>query len=276
MDSKISYNKVKKISGWLGRTDFEIFKELLNAQMHSKTQGAIAEIGVHHGKSSIVMAVFSGNAKLYAIDIFGDQEKNIDSSGRGNKEIFLRNMKRFSIDESRIVIDARLSSEVQAKDIKKSVGSVKFFHIDGGHHLDAILHDIYLASKSLSEGGIIAIDDVFRPEWPEVSIGTFSSEVFRNSDLVCFAIGFNKSYFCHRKYVSLYQKVLKESRFLNAYLTKEYQPRDGVILIYQKYPLPEWGVLTFVLWWLSIYKPEIYVFLRPKLVKLKAKLIRRG
>jgi predicted O-methyltransferase YrrM len=269
MADDVSYRKIKSISGWLGRTDFEIFKQLLNGQQSSNRLGSIAEIGVHHGKSFVPMAAYSGNSKLYAIDIFENQEKNIDNSGSGDKEKFLQNLRRFSIDESRVVIDARLSSDVSASDIKNSVGLIKFFHIDGGHHFDAIVNDLELAAQSLTDDGIIVVDDMFRPEWPEVSIGAFSSDVLSRNEFVCFAIGFNKSYFCRSAYVNNYQDILKRSQFLNAFLTKEYKPSDRLILIYQRYPLPEWNFGKLILWWLSIYSPDIYVSVNRSLGALR-------
>ena len=269
MANSLSYKKIKSISGWLGRTDFEIFKQLLNGQQGSNCLGSLTEIGVHHGKSFVVMAACSGDAKLYAIDIFENQEKNIDNSGSGDREKFLQNLRRFSIDDTRVIIDARLSGDVSASDIKDSVGLIRFFHIDGGHHFDAIVNDLQLATQSLTDDGIIVVDDMFRSEWPEVSIGAFSSDVLSKNEFVCFAIGFNKAYFCKSAYVDTYQDVLKKSRFLSAFLTKEYRPIDRLILIYQQYPLPEWGAGRLILWWLSIYWPDTYVLTNRSLKVLK-------
>lgn len=131
------------------------------------------EIGVHHGKSVLPIACFSGKRKVYVIDVYGKQGKNIDHSGYGDKHAFLNNMKRFKIDMERIVIDERMSNEVTPKDITDSVGVIDFFPIDGGYHAKAVESDINLACKVASENCVIAIDDMFRPEWPEVS-GAYS------------------------------------------------------------------------------------------------------
>jgi predicted O-methyltransferase YrrM len=265
----LKYKNVKKISGWLGSTDFEIIKILLNKQSILKIDGSVLEIGVHHGKSFVGMASFSGNSNLYAIDLFDDQSKNIDNSGLGDKKIFFNNLKQLSIDESRLFIDQRLSNNVTADDIIEKVGKIKFFHIDGGHNLEVVLNDINLATQTLTAGGIVAIDDVFRPEWPEVTIATFRSEALKKSQLVCFAIGSNKSYFCHKNYVFIYQELLEKSDFLNVFLTRLYKIKNTPILIYQNYPLPEWTFRQLLSWYFKIYTPYVYAFFKIKIKKIQ-------
>jgi len=39
------------IEGWFSRCDAEIFTTILTAQKEMNINGAVAEIGVHHGKS---------------------------------------------------------------------------------------------------------------------------------------------------------------------------------------------------------------------------------
>ena len=62
---KLKYDHLKKISGWLGYVDIEIIKALLGQQNDSAIADCgIVEIGVHHGKSFVALAAFSGNANL--------------------------------------------------------------------------------------------------------------------------------------------------------------------------------------------------------------------
>lgn len=272
MAAAVTYRKVTSIEGWLSATDYEIFRRVLDCQQERDVQGAIAEIGVHHGKSFVPLAAFSGASKLYAIDVFGAQDKNIDQSGKGDRETFLNNLKRFSVDLSRLRIDARMSGEVTPADIRNTVGPVRFFHIDGGHHFDAVTSDIRLAVEALAEGGVIAVDDVFRPEWPEVSIAAFCSKEFVAKDIALFAIGFNKSYFSRRAHVHAYQEALAQSDFLAAHLTRVYRPKDDRILVFQRYPLPEWSARQIAYWMMSVYAPYSYASFRAAIAKLKQRL----
>lgn len=278
----LDYKKLRKIDGWFSRTDLEIFRALLLAQEDLfGGGGAVVEIGVHHGKSFVALAEYSGQSALYAIDVFDDQVKNIDSSGLGDKEIFLKTLAEFEVPSSRVVIDARASDEVLPEEILSSIGGVRFFHIDGAHHYQAVKSDLELAVSVLEPDGVIAVDDVFRPEWPEVSKATLGAGVLDGAGLECFAIGFNKSYFCREHVVEQYQTSLLESHFLRKFLTRVYNPMGEPVLIFQSYPLPEWGVRKFLLWALSVYRPEQYASLKPidersrrMVKKIRAKLTR--
>jgi hypothetical protein len=256
--SIIAYSKVKKINGWLGFTDFEIFKCLICYQ-NTFSDSALVEIGVHRGKSLALIASLSGSSMLYAIDVFDDQSANIDFSGSGNRAQFLKNVKEFGIDESRIVIDPRISNDVIAQDILGRVGAVRFFHIDGGHHHDAVFSDLQLAAAVAVKETVIAVDDVFRPEWPDVSIATFGTDLLLKNGFTIFAVGFNKTYFCREEMVSTYQEQLKKEARLRPFLRRNYEVRGRSILIFQTYPMAEWRFAERLKWYFSIWHPEIYL-----------------
>lgn len=260
-----AYNRVRRLSGWLAWQDFQIMSVLIAAQ--NSNSKSILEIGVHHGKSFVAMAIASGGRKLYAIDLFGRQDLNIDSSGSGDKMIFLKNLKDFGVDLQRVVIDERLSSEVSASDVASAVGDIDFFHIDGGHHFSAVSSDLDLACKTLSDAGIVAIDDTYRPEWPEVTQAVFASQDFM-SCFRLFAIGFNKSYWCRESFVDQFQNVLMNDPLLAATLVRKYPVGGRVTLIFQRYPLPEWSLRQRISWYMGIYYPRIHIrFKRNVLVK---------
>ncbi|MFO1068845.1 MAG: class I SAM-dependent methyltransferase [Geminicoccaceae bacterium] len=245
------------IGGWLARCDAEIMATLLNAQVAGGLGGAVAEIGVHHGKSFILLALGNGTNGAYAIDIFGQQDLNIDKSGSGDKDIFLANARRAGLDTTAITIDERLSTDVAPADILSSVGKVRFFHIDGGHHFEAIAYDMKLAEATMAEHGIIAIDDMFRPEWPEVTFGTVAHLFSGTSDLVVFAIGFNKTYLCRKAFAERFRGALLGRDLLDIYLSKRYKISAEEILVYQRYPLPEWKLKKRVFHLLTQYAPEL-------------------
>jgi hypothetical protein len=258
-DRLAAYSRSGKntVNGWLARCDAELFKELLTVQVQRNIVGAVAEIGVHHGKSFIPMAMSNGGQRCYAIDIFGRQDLNIDASGSGDKQQFLDNLKRFGVAADRITIDERLSTVVRPDEIEAKVGKVRFFHIDGGHHLEAILNDLYLAEAVMLPEGIVAVDDVFRPEWPEVSMGLFSYLAGKKRDFIPFAVGFNKTYLCERAVAESYRSHLLNNDFLSMYLTKRYKVSQDEMLIYQAYALPEWGLKNRAINYLKVFHPGV-------------------
>jgi hypothetical protein len=255
--SAYSRSGKNSVSGWLARSDAELFQALLTVQVQRNIVGAVAEIGVHHGKSFIPMAISNGGQKCYAIDIFGRQDLNIDASGSGDKQQLFDNLKRFGVATNGITIDERLSTVVQPGDIEARVGKVRFFHIDGGHHLEAIVNDLYLAEAVMLPEGIIAVDDVFRPEWPEVSMGLFSYLAGKKRDFIPFAVGFNKTYLCERAFAESYRSHLLGNDFLSMYLTKRYKVSQDEILVFQSYPLPEWGLKNRAMNYLKVFHPGL-------------------
>ena len=114
---EIMFKKLSGISGWLARTDFEIFSELLAHQKSSSYAGSVIEIGTHHGKSFIPLAISNESNGCYVIDVFDNQEVNLDNSGKGDINRFKNNLISFGIDLQNIVIDARMSEEVKSTEI---------------------------------------------------------------------------------------------------------------------------------------------------------------
>ena len=54
------------------------------------------EIGVHHGQFFIALnQLIPSNFTSYAIDVFDNQQLNIDKSGEGNKSKFIENLRNF-------------------------------------------------------------------------------------------------------------------------------------------------------------------------------------
>lgn len=257
----VSFSKLRKLPGWLGWVDFQILRLLLSEQ-NASPESAVAEIGVHHGKSFIALAAFSGQRRLCAIDIFGDQHLNLDQSGKGDQALFLNNLKRFGVDADRVSILQSASEDIGADDLMEAVGQVGLFHVDGGHHQKVVTSDLTLACAVATEDAIIAIDDVFRPEWPEVSAAVFQSSVLRDHGFCLFAIGYNKSFFCKAQSVARYRAVLQQDWALRQYFAKEYSMGGQDILIFQVYPLPEWPQKTVFRYYLSTWHPEFFLRLR--------------
>lgn len=248
------------VQGWLSRCDSEMFASLLGSQSIINVNGGVAEIGVHHGKSFILLALSNKGRNCYAVDLFGRQELNIDQSGSGDRQMFSSNLRRFGVDDNGIHIDERSSFDVRAADVEAAVGKVRFFHIDGGHHLEAVKNDLSLAISVLAKGGIVAVDDVFRPEWPEVSIGLFEFLAHQQT-LVPFAIGFNKTFLCQKEFAEFYRRELLKDQFLQMYLTKACSISGSETLVFQRYPLPEWRIGLRVFNYLRTYHPEVAIIL---------------
>ena len=262
-DRKYIVTGRKRVEGWFSRIDAEIFYSITALQNAAAWDGGVVEIGLHHGKSFIALCLaLKAGQRAYGVDIFENQDLNVDRSGSGNRAIVDRNLTRAGIDTSSVVLDGRSSEQVAPEDILRSVGRVRFFSIDGGHWADIVRHDLRLAEQTIAVHGVVALDDFLRPEWPEVSAGYFAWVAARSQPIVPFAIGFNKLYLCDAAYAARYQQALSASGFLNAFISKRYDFGGVDIPIYQAAPLPEWRWKTRLTHHLRLFHPELYVRLK--------------
>ena len=249
-----------KVRGWFYRLDAEIFGLLTDHQNRNALDGSLVEIGLHHGKSFIALCLsLRDGQRAYGIDLFEQQSLNLDQSGKGDRGLLESNLRAADVDLSAVILDARASTSVSPSDIVASVGTARFFSIDGGHQLEVVRDDLLLAEQTLAEHGVIALDDFLRPEWPDVSAGYFSWFEKRSKPIVPLAIGFNKLYLCHQSHVADYQEVFRRSEFLRFFLSKHYNFCGIEIPVFQKFLQPDWGRKQRVVEYVKLIYPDLYV-----------------
>jgi hypothetical protein len=253
-----------QLEGWFYRLDAEIFSAILCGQADANCAGAVAEIGVHHGKCFILMCLgLQAGEKAYAIDVFGDHHLNIDGSGRGDRAILEKNCARFHIDPNNLVIDARSSLEVKPADLLNRVGEIRFFSVDGGHWLEIVQNDLRLAEHCLANRGVIVLDDFHRPEWPDVSAGYVAWYREKTKPIVPFAIGLNKLYLCTEEWVASYKDLLARNEFLQQFLVKKVVFQGHEVPVYQRFVVPDLGFKRrFFMDCFRLYNPGLYAGLK--------------
>jgi hypothetical protein len=200
------------VQGWLEPEVLDIVHTLDSAQRGNDVSGAVAEIGVHHGKFFIGLhLLLREKQRSLAIDVFADQQLNIDRSGRGDLATFLVNINRWASADG-VVIHQGDSTALDSTALKELVGSsVRLFSVDGGHTEQIVLADMKLAEASLTDGGVVIGDDVFNERWPGVAVGTLRY-LQNGAALAPFAIGFNKVFFAQPEYIEIYRGAL-ESKY---------------------------------------------------------------
>jgi hypothetical protein len=267
LDKYVS-GKSKTVNGWLSRIDAEILRNILTAQNMSGLTGSVAEIGVHQGRSFILLCLgLLEGEKAYCVDIFDDQHLNKDGSGRGDRAVLESNLRRFGVAPGQVKIDPRSSDLVHPTDLISQVGPIRLFSIDGGHWLDIVVNDLILAEEVLADYGVIALDDFHRAEWPEVSAGYFKWFAGRKRQIVPFAIGFKQLYLCQSDRVGFYQKILAENGFLSKLKVKTCDFQGIKLPVYQRAILPGSSLASFFKSYLRVMHPE-------KLVAAKALIAR--
>jgi hypothetical protein len=257
------------IAGWFARPDREIFAALLTLQNGSGLRGGVAEIGLHHGRSFIALALALREGEMaYGIDIFDQQDLNRDASGRGARDRVEGNLRACGVPASRFHLDARSSEFVTPTEILSVAGPIRFFSIDGGHWASIVKSDLSLADATIAPHGVVALDDFLRSEWPDVSRGFFEWFAAAPRDLVPVAIGFNKIYLARPAFAERYGAALAASPLLKLFRKKTYTFYDRPIPVYDEKPLPEWGMRKKAASFMKLFNPDAFV----KLARLRGKV----
>lgn len=197
------------VPGWLEPEVLDIVHILHSVQRDKAISGAIAEIGVHHGKFFIGLRLLQGGeGHSLAVDVFDDQHLNVDRSGLGDRRKFLANICRWASSDGLIVHQGD-STALDSSAVRKLAGSpVRLFSVDGGHSERHVLYDMQLAEGSLAHGGVVIGDDVFNERWPGVAVGTLRY-LQNGAGLIPFAIGFNKVFFTQPAHADSYRRAVE-------------------------------------------------------------------
>ena len=197
----------RRIDGWLDYTSGRMISHLSLRQMELGIRGSLGEIGVHHGLLFIVLALSSGpDERLFAVDVFGRQDLNIDKSGKGSRTWFDLNTRTAGIDPAHIHVMETSSLDITGQDILEAVGPVRLMSIDAGHTPECVVNDIQLAEVALAHEGVAILDDVFNVTWPGVISG-LATYWMSDPQLVPFAASPNKVFACRSRHVPHYRRM---------------------------------------------------------------------
>jgi hypothetical protein len=184
------------LGGGVVRPEFwAIVRSLADLQARDGVDGPVAEIGVHHGRIIIgLMLIKRSASKSLAIDLFDLQQFNLDHSGKGDLEIFRRNVEEHYGDPDAVGIvkgDSLSLGMGDLADIHREYAKFSIFSIDGGHTAEHTYHDLEIAAELTAHGGIVLVDDYYNHNFPGVQEGVckwFFDRISRFAPL-CFAGG---------------------------------------------------------------------------------------
>lgn len=202
------FEKAHEIHGWFSPEAGMLFAWIDEIQKRNGIRGDIFEIGCHHGRSTVLLGgmVDRPDEKLGVCDLFGAQEENVSDSGRGDHRQFMRNLDPLLRDGLEMEVFRENSRSLTPDRI--GTGH-RFFHIDGGHDAAEALSDLELAARSTVEGGVIALDDPFRAEWPGVTEALVRFLDAREG-LHAVLVGFNKIFLVSPSHLDLYRDAFRD------------------------------------------------------------------
>jgi Methyltransferase domain len=183
------------VQGYLTSLDARVIRTLLSYQTESDISGHLCEIGVHHGRLFLMLAIARRpGERALGIDLFEDDELNASTEHAGRVRAVIDNARRLGIELADQEIFKTSSTEIGPADIlARTTGPVRFCSIDASHLYDDVENDLLLAERTLTPDGIIAVDDFFHPGWPDVSFAV-SDFLGRTSAIVPFLITPDKLY----------------------------------------------------------------------------------
>jgi hypothetical protein len=216
LDTAIAYMAVMdQVEGWLSVPCARLLCLLHAAQRSQGVRGDLFEIGVHHGKSALLLSCFVDPATEWLLvnDLFAQQDRNISHSGAGDQSVFLDHFARLRPGFRSVRLFPGPSQQLS----KRETGTnCRIFHIDGGHSAVETLMDLQTAAVATHEAGVIVIDDYFNQDFPAVSEGV--NQFLRTNDSIRpFLLGFNKMYLCRRERLARYAESLPDPSLMAAF-----------------------------------------------------------
>jgi hypothetical protein len=230
------------VDGWVTDIALAIVNDLERTQRELGVAGHMAEIGVHHGRLFIDLALLRrAGERAVAIDVFEDQHLNVDQSGQGDRAVFERNVRRHVGSTEGVVVhkaDSRLLSGADV--LALAGGPVRLFSIDGGHTVELTTCDLRTAVGCLADGGIIVVDDVYNEIFPAVGEG---AHAFMRSDeaadLVPLVIAGNKTVLVQRSWAPRYVDTVEFTRVKMQLHRYDHELWGEPVICLEKWPLPK-------------------------------------
>jgi hypothetical protein len=195
-----------QVHGWCSDTLASVITAINAYQKSRGVHGGIAEIGVHHGKLFIMFnSVCDADEKSYAIDVFDNQELNIDNSGSGSLAIFQNNLQVYDRHQGANV--SIISADSVTANLSELIDQpVRLFSIDGGHTAEHTISDLKKAQLRLHPEGVIVLDDILNYHWLGVIEGAITF-LRTQPTLIPVAIGLNKLFLVNLSFAEKYREL---------------------------------------------------------------------
>jgi hypothetical protein len=210
--------RTRRIEGWISPGAALLFALIDEVQRKQGVTGGLFEIGVHHGKSAVLLCAMARVGESVGVcDLFGSQALNVSASGAGDRATFERNVGEFVRGgPGRLTVFEKASADLTPDEVGRGQ---RIFHVDGGHLIEESLSDIRLGADVLHEHGVIIVDDPFRADWPGVTeaILRFLQEQREFAPVV---IGFNKLVLARSETAPTYMKAFTSESLVRSYIDR--------------------------------------------------------
>lgn len=196
--------------GWMNPPSVFFAGFLTHIQHNLGIVGPVGEIGVHHGKFAVVIAMFAFETeRVWLADLFENQVENIDGSGKGDKDIVRKHLEEFGLDSTNTVIVSANSMSLSGYDLnEQGFTAFRFLSVDGGHTHELTLNDLLFSCEVIQDGSIVVLDDFLNIHWMGVASGFFHF-LSSQTRLQPFLWASNKMYLTTPLFVHKYVQAIK-------------------------------------------------------------------
>jgi hypothetical protein len=180
----------------------------MRAQAEQCWHGDVAEIGVFEGRFLIaLMLCLHSGERAIAIDTFDWPDRDIGAR-------FAKRLRAFNLIDAVDILkmDSRqLGNETCLEESIKR--KIRFFHIDGDHDAHSLGHDFSVAVRCMAPWGVICLDDMLSPAYPELAV-TVAKMLDDNRDWKVFCVVDRESISASSKY------LICRSEYFHFYITR--------------------------------------------------------
>ncbi len=204
----------RDVGGWIEPGALATTVVLSALQRSLGVAGHVAEIGIHHGRYALALSLLRKlGERTIAIDVFEQQELNVDQSGKGDYDTFMANVDAWLGPEHDVVVLKQDSLTTTPADILAAArGRIRLFSVDGSHTYQHTLNDLRLAESVIAEGGIVVVDDFFNPAWPGVpdALAAYLRNGPKPTLLAPIGYGDNKFFLAERSKAEVYRTFIRD------------------------------------------------------------------
>ncbi len=156
---------MQAVRGYLTQGSAFALLTLLEVQRRDGIRGPIAEIGTFHGKTLVGFGLgLLPDEAVLGVDLFVVGGEDFEAAVRAN-------WTRAGLAEPQLRLHRGSSTRIGAAAWAGLLGApARLVHVDGEHTRAAAAHDLALAASCLAPGGVIVVDDVLHPWYPDITL----------------------------------------------------------------------------------------------------------
>lgn len=198
------FSAMDHMEGWFNRESAAIMSMFMDNQTSNGISGNALEIGIWEGKSAALIAAH--------LDASSETMILVDPFINKNRDKIIENFRAAGANttEGTVILEQAYSDDVLRDPARlEKWGRYRLVHIDGGHSGSSVYNDLEIANLTLLRNGLVIVDDVFNPAYPQVTEAVYKYMHSRPYDFSIFLIGFNKAYLCRPNAAPAYRTPVK-------------------------------------------------------------------